>query len=153
MILRHLTRADATRCAELEQLLFPDDGPWPRDAFVVEIAAPYTVYLGVEEDGELIGYAGMAVLGPPEDPEFEIRTVGVDPAHRRRGVARMLLEPLVRAADERDSQMFLEVRTDNEAALTLYESYGFTRLAVRRKYYPVSGADAYTMIRKSRSER
>ena len=94
----------------------------------------------------VLAYAVYFAVGAPEP-------VGVDPAHRRRGVARMLLEPLVRAADERDSQMFLEVRTDNEAALTLYESYGFTRLAVRRKYYPVSGADAYTMIRKSRSER
>ena len=43
--------------------------------------------------------------------------------------------------------MLLEVRTDNEAAIGLYESEGFVRLGVRRRYYQPSGADAYTMAR------
>lgn len=152
MILRRLTRADATRCAELEEQLFAGDGPWPRDVFLVELSAPHNFYVGVEDDGELIGYGGIAILGPKDDPEFEVHTIGVDPAHRRRGVARMMMDQLVHVADERDGQMFLEVRTDNDAAIAMYEAYGFTILATRKNYYPASRADAYTMIRKSRSE-
>ena len=47
--------------------------------------------------------------------------------------------------------MFLEVRTDNAAAIALYESVGFTRVGVRKRYYRVSGADAYTMQAGSRT--
>ena len=41
----------------------------------------------------------------------------------------------------------LEVRTDNEPAIQLYRSVGFTEVGLRRRYYRVSGADAYTMRR------
>jgi len=41
----------------------------------------------------------------------------------------------------------LEVRTDNDAAIGLYASEGFTRVGIRRRYYQPSGADAYTMAR------
>jgi ribosomal-protein-alanine N-acetyltransferase len=43
--------------------------------------------------------------------------------------------------------VFLEVRTDNEAAISLYESLGFANVGLRRRYYRASGADAYTMRR------
>jgi ribosomal-protein-alanine N-acetyltransferase len=46
--------------------------------------------------------------------------------------------------------VFLEVRTDNDAARSLYESEGFTVVGRRRRYYRPSGADAYTMRRESR---
>ena len=46
--------------------------------------------------------------------------------------------------------IFLEVRTDNDAAIGLYESEGFVKIGVRKRYYRVSGADAYTMKREKR---
>jgi ribosomal-protein-alanine N-acetyltransferase len=46
-----------------------------------------------------------------------------------------------------ESVVYLEVRTDNEAAIALYTSLGFARVGVRKRYYRVSGADAYTMRR------
>ena len=45
--------------------------------------------------------------------------------------------------------MFLEVRTDNDAARSLYESEGFAIVGLRRGYYRPSGADAHTMRRES----
>ena len=45
--------------------------------------------------------------------------------------------------------MFLEVRTDNEAARALYEAEGFTVVGLRKRYYRPSGADAYTMRREA----
>jgi ribosomal-protein-alanine N-acetyltransferase len=43
--------------------------------------------------------------------------------------------------------VYLEVRTDNEQAIGLYEAHGFRRIGLRRRYYQPSGADAYTMER------
>jgi ribosomal-protein-alanine N-acetyltransferase len=45
--------------------------------------------------------------------------------------------------------VYLEVRTDNTAAISLYESVGFVRMGVRKRYYRISGADAYTMRREA----
>ena len=61
------------------------------------------------------------------------------------GIGRALLRDLISATDGR--RMLLEVRTDNEPAIALYESEGFSRLSVRRGYYQPSGADAYVMAR------
>jgi ribosomal-protein-alanine N-acetyltransferase len=69
----------------------------------------------------------------------------VDPDYQGRGIGRRMLEELLEVAD--GGVIFLEVRTDNEPAIALYESVGFTRVGLRKRYYRVSGADAYTMRR------
>jgi len=159
MRMRELTLSDATRVAEIEQELFAGDNPWSRDVFLAEFAQPYTFYVGAFEgdgpDGEetLVGYAGLAMLGPRDDPEFEVHTIGVDPAFQSRGIGRALMDQLVHTADMLDGPMFLEVRTDNAPAVGMYKSYGFFELAVRKNYYQPSGADAYSMMRHRRSER
>lgn len=153
MELRELTAADAAAAAAIEADVFAGETPWSRDVFLVEFAHPYTFYVGAFDDGELVGYAGVAKLGPPEDPEFEVHTIAVARGHQRRGIGRVLMDQLVHAADMHDGQMFLEVRTDNTAALALYKSYGFTEIGVRKGYYQPTGADAYTMMRASVSER
>lgn len=153
MEMRELRPGDAARCAELEKLLFPGENPWPENVFMVEFAHPHTFYMGVFDEEQLLGYAGMAMLGPRDDPEFEIHTIGVDPKQQRRGIATLLMDNLMHVADEFDAQVFLEVRTDNEPAIAMYERYGFSNQGIRRNYYQPSGADAYTMSRRSRSER
>ncbi|MDU0478751.1 ribosomal protein S18-alanine N-acetyltransferase [Staphylococcus chromogenes] len=145
---RQLVPADAFRCAELEKLLFEGDDPWPARAFEAELAQPNNFYLGIEVDGKLVGYAGLTLLGSVEDPEFEIHTIGVDPAFQRQGIGAELMDQLMHAADHYGGPVFLEVRTDNEPAITMYEKYGFLRLGLRKNYYQPSGADAYTMKRE-----
>lgn len=159
MRFRELRREDANRVAEIEAGLFAGDNPWSRDVFLAEFAAPHTFYVGAFDDAEgaggciLAGYAGLAMLGPRDDPEFEVHTIGVDRAYQGRGLGRALMDQLVHTADLLDGPMFLEVRTDNAPAIGLYESYGFFTLATRKRYYQPSGADAYSMMRRRKSER
>lgn len=168
MKFRELSLADAARVAELERILFEGDQPWTESMVRSELTQRHTFYVGAfdapagestaRRGGEgdaatLIGYAGLAMLGPREDPEFEIHTIGVDPAYQRRGVGRALMDQLVHTADLLDGPMFLEVRTDNVAAIAMYEAYGFDTIGVRKNYYQASGADAYAMMRPRRSER
>lgn len=150
---RELTVADAAAAAELEAVLFAGDNPWSEAAFRSEIAAPHTFYLGAFDGATMTGYAGLAMLGPREDPEFEVHTIGVDPSRQGRGVGRALMDQMMHTVDLLDGPCFLEVRVDNTAAIRLYESFGFFTAGVRKNYYQASGTDAYTMTRPRKSER
>lgn len=141
-----LAAGDAARCAELEALLFDGDDPWPRAAFVREVAAPHAHYVAARVEDTLVGYAGIARLGRTPPFEYEIHTIGVDPAYQGQGIGRRMMTELLDHAGPR-SVVFLEVRTDNEPALALYRSLGFAQVGLRRRYYRASGADAYTMRR------
>ncbi|MGV0813302.1 ribosomal protein S18-alanine N-acetyltransferase [Mycolicibacterium boenickei] len=140
-----LTRADAARCAELEAKLFPGDDPWPARAFVAELDAKHNRYIAARNGDLLVGYAGIARLGRTRPYEYEIHTIGVDPDFQGQGIGRRLLDDLLDFAS--GGAVFLEVRTDNEPAIALYESAGFVNIGLRKRYYRVSGADAYTMQR------
>jgi ribosomal-protein-alanine acetyltransferase len=144
-----LTVADAARCAELEAILFPGDDPWPTAAFVRELAADHNHYVAARHDDTLVGYGGISRLGRTPPFEYEIHTIGVDPAYQGRGIGRRMLDALLAIAA--DSVVHLEVRTDNEAAIALYRSVGFTEVGLRKRYYRISGADAYTMRREATS--
>ena len=149
-----LTEDDARRCAELEALLFPGDDPWPTVAFVRELAADHNHYVAArvsDRRGDtLIGYGGISRLGRTPPFEYEIHTIGVDPAYQGRGIGRRMLDALLDIAA--DSVVHLEVRVDNEPAIALYRSVGFTEVGVRKRYYRISGADAYTMRREAQAE-
>jgi ribosomal-protein-alanine N-acetyltransferase len=142
-----LTAADAPRCAALEAQLFDGDDPWPAAAFNRELASAHNHYVGARIGGTLVGYAGISRLGRRPPFEYEVHTIGVDPAHHGRGIGRRLLDELLEFAD--GGAVYLEVRTDNEAAIALYHSVGFVQIGLRRRYYRVSGGDAYTMRREA----
>ncbi|MTD14343.1 ribosomal-protein-alanine N-acetyltransferase [Nakamurella sp. YIM 132087] len=128
----------------LEQVLFPGDSPWTSAMFFAELAAGHHYSVALEGE-RVIGYAGIALVGPPDEPggEAEVQTIGIDPEFQGRGLGRQLLADLLAAAPGR--RVLLEVRTDNVPAISLYESVGFVRLGLRRHYYQPSGADAWTM--------
>lgn len=143
-----LTPGDAARCAELEGQLFEGDDPWPAAAFLRELAAPHIHYVAARADDELVGYAGIARLGRKPPYEYEIHTIGVDSGYQGRGIGREMLNRLLTFAG--DDTVYLEVRTDNTAAIAMYENAGFVNVGLRKRYYRVSGADAYTMQRPAR---
>ena len=153
IVVEALTADDAADCARLEAELFGGDDPWTASAFRAELHAGYP-YLAArwtgEQGPELVGYAGIALLPAPpfsrEAAEAEVHTIGVAPRAQGHGVGRRLLAGLLARADALGAVTFLEVRTDNVPALTLYRSEGFEVVGTRRRYY-ASGADAYTMRR------
>lgn len=140
-----LTRSDAARCAELEAQLFEGDDPWPARAFLAELEAKHIRYVAARADNRVVGYAGISRLGRKRPYEYEIHTIGVDPAYQGQGIGRRMMTDLLEYAS--GGTIFLEVRTDNEPAIALYESLGFVNVGMRRRYYRASGADAYTMRR------
>jgi ribosomal-protein-alanine N-acetyltransferase len=142
-----LRRSDAVRCAELEQQLFPGEDPWRASVFRTELDQGHHYFGAYDEDGTLVGYAGLAVNGRPPDLEASVHTIGVAREWQGHGLGTALLRTLLDIADSVAAPVFLEVRTDNDVAIGMYERHGFSRLGLRRGYYQPSGADAYTMGR------
>jgi ribosomal-protein-alanine N-acetyltransferase len=96
------------------------------------------------EGGTVAGY----VCASQGFGEAEILVLGVDPAFRRRGLARALLQALTGALKARGCDtVFLEVRRSNAAAVALYLSAGFREIGMRKGYYADSGEDALLLRR------
>lgn len=136
-----MRREDVPAVAALESVLFAGDSPWTEQMFYDELAAARHYWVLRGEDDVLLGYAGLAVGFDDAD----VQTIGVAAEARGRGLGRALLHTLLDAAGAR--VVHLEVRVDNAIAIALYESEGFERCGIRRRYYHPSGADAFTMIR------
>jgi ribosomal-protein-alanine acetyltransferase len=90
-------------------------------------------------DGRAAGFLAVRETAPGER---EILNLAVDPAERRRGVARRLLGDALTDAFASPAAWFLEVRESNTAALQLYKSLGFNVAGRRENYYhnPSEGA-------------
>lgn len=146
-----LVADDALRCAELERVLFTEDGPWSAPTLLSEIGSRHNTCFAARLNGRLIGYAVLAALGPAGDREFEVHTIGVDPQRQGLGIGRTLLRQMLDVADREDAPVVLDVRTDNTPARTLYEAHGFQIVGLRPRYYRPSNADAYLMVRPARS--
>jgi ribosomal-protein-alanine N-acetyltransferase len=98
--------------------------------------------IAAEDGGQAAGVAGF-VLARVMAGEAEILTLAVAPRCRRRGVGRALLDAASLMAEQRGAQaMFLEVASDNAAALALYVLAGFSQAGVRRGYYRRPGRAA-----------
>jgi ribosomal-protein-alanine N-acetyltransferase len=72
--------------------------------------------------------------GQTEHAEREILLLAVDPANRRQGVGRALVEAELASASK-GTTWFLEVRESNIAAISLYKAVGFTASGRRPGYY------------------
>ena len=85
---------------------------------------------------------GFLVWRPLGGGECELLNLVVDPACRRQGIGRQLLEGLLR---QRGNTVFLEVRESNLAAREFYKSLGFKEVSVRKKYYDWPSESAIVM--------
>jgi ribosomal-protein-alanine N-acetyltransferase len=96
-----------------------------------------------EERAELVtGVIGLWLL--PD--EAHIVTVAVRETHRRRGIAELLLIHAIELAQAKEQGLVtLECRVSNEAALALYDKYGFDKVGLRPRYYSDNHEDAYVL--------
>ena len=144
MNVRPMHRGDVAAVAAIEARMFGD--PWPAASFTEMLAQRHTIALvGEHEDDTVIGYA----IGTSIADEGEILNLAVDAPWQRRGFGRALVERLLEELEERGAQaLYLEVRASNQAAIGLYEGFGFRPMGRRKAYYRAPREDAVTMVRK-----
>lgn len=138
---RRLTRADADAVVELERMLFGGSA-WSRGMVLDELDGPGRWYVGVEQDGAVVAYAGSWFDGQVA----QVMTLGVAPSAQRQGWGARLLEALIDHARDLGAEgVLLEVRVDNAPAIALYERFGFRTIGTRPRYYQPEDIDARTM--------
>lgn len=86
-------------------------------------------YVGVRRAGRLVAMAGER-LRPPG--YAEISAVATGPAHRRQGLADLLIGAVAGGIAARDEVPFLHAASANTSAIRLYEALGFTVLRTVR---------------------
>ncbi len=113
--------------AALHARCFVTPRPWSAQEFADFLATP-----GVYHCAAGPGFAlGRVILD-----EAELLTLAVDPAHRRRGLARIALAAFEDEAARRGAaRAFLEVAADNTAARAFYAGAGWAECGLRRGYY------------------
>ena len=140
--LREMTSHDLTEICALERLIFAD--PWPESAIGEVIVDNKWGGLVAELDGRIIGYACFRVI----DGEAHLANLAVDPAYRRKSVAKQLLDRILQqVSDNNCGLILLEVRQSNEAARRFYEKAGFAELYRKPSYYKEPAEDAVVMMR------
>ena len=158
IVLRAMTHADLPAVLQLEADLFGDEA-WSESMLAGELdgAASGRYYLAAEDAaaegaadaakdcaaGELVGYAGLL---SPGGGQADVLTMAVAADRWGRRIGAMLLDALLAEAARRGcTDVFLEVRVDNDRAQRLYRSRGFAEIGIRRGYYQPSGTDALVM--------
>ncbi len=139
--IRRLTYADLPQVIAIERRAFPT--PWSLAMFVLELSKPSGICLVAISDERVVGY----LVCSRYDVVWHVMNVAIDPARRREGLATALLDHLFAMADKPGEQYTLEVRTSNDAAIALYERFGFRSAGVRPGYYHDNKEDAVIMWR------
>ena len=103
---------------------------------------PYAHFIILKEYDEIIGYLYYSDIFE----RAEINQIEIDSFHRNCGNGTKLMEYFTNLVDK---NITLEVKKDNEAAIKLYEKFGFEKKAIREGYY--NGVDGILMERKKDS--
>jgi len=135
-LMRPLRSEDLADCLALDQRAL--GGLWSEKQWLVELAEEKRLGLGIWRGAGLQAMAcGWLILD-----ELHITVVAVDPACRRRGLGRDVLEELLAHGQRAGARhATLEVAAPNGAARGLYAAAGFQEAGIRRAYYR-NGDDA-----------
>jgi ribosomal-protein-alanine N-acetyltransferase len=146
-----MREADVPVIQEIEREIFST--PWPRNAYYRELSSRNSAYYVVlRRDGapadrglapdEIVGYGGMWRMYD----EAHVTTIGVRHDLHHSGYGRIVFAGLVQAAYDMGAKwVTLEVRTSNDNAMRMYESFGFKVIGRRKGYYTDNGEDAIVM--------
>ncbi len=143
-MLRKMQTEDLPLILELEKELF--SSPWKEEDFIFELTQnPFATYIVLSIDNEIVGYIGYWI----KNPYVEITNVAVGKRYQRHGYAKQLVAYCLEDGMKNKAPIFtLEVRVSNTPAISLYESFGFKRVSIRKNYYTDPIEDAHLMMKE-----
>ena len=103
--------------------------------------SPFKKNYVYESDGKIIGFISFSIIYERAELDY----IAVLEEYRGMGIASRLFDKLIIEAS-RCLNITLEVRCDNDRAISFYLKKGFKIVGKREKYY--DGIDAYLMIKE-----
>jgi len=134
-IIRNAKKSDISQILEIEKASYPN--PWDETGFLCELskqAAGANVFLAGEEKetGRLAGY----FVGNVITDYIHILNIAVAENFRKEGLALQFMEKAEQEAVKRGlGALTLEVRENNEPAVSLYKKLGYEVKGRRPKFY------------------
>jgi ribosomal-protein-alanine acetyltransferase len=143
--IRPLTDANVKELFLLNARCFTDGDSYSKHTFNYLLGQPTTLsYRTVTSSNELVGFI-FAMLN--DNGAAHLTTIGVAPEHRRRSIARKLLEHLESRLQRKGvGTVVLEVRVGNSAAQDLYRNAGYCVVQRIANYYN-NGEDCFLMMK------
>ena len=134
------TQNDIPAIANIEEHCFST--PWSKNAIRESMESNTTFYVATI-DNNIAGYMGLSkIVG-----EGYVTNVAVLPEYRRRGIGKKLLEFVIENSKNELEFISLEVRVSNVAAISLYESFDFKNVGLRKRFYTNPQEDAFIMTK------
>jgi [ribosomal protein S18]-alanine N-acetyltransferase len=133
----NLLRIESVRADQipyLEAILeqSPEAGAWSAKALAEIISSHNSHFFSAWRGEDIVGF----IAGRGVGNEAEILNLAVLPQFRQRGVGKSLVQQLLQMfAGQGVSEVFLEVRQSNAAAVAFYRSVGFRQVGERPGYY------------------
>ena len=143
--LRDMNREDIPAVLTIDRMSFPN--PWPERSYIYELNHNPNSRLFVAEAWDLgkptvVGFIGFWFV----IDEAHISTIAVHPDFRGQWIGDQLLARALDTARRMGGCLVsLEVRKSNQAALGLYQKYGFKKVGRRKGYYRDNHEDAIVM--------
>lgn len=129
---------------EIKDILVSDfDDFWTYSILKDELNCSSSHYIVAKLNNEIVGFGGIKVVLDSAD----IMNIVVKKNFRNLGIGTSILNEIIALCSSLNlSSITLEVRKDNEYAISLYKNFGFETLGVRKKYY--NGIDGFIMEKK-----
>jgi len=139
-MIRSLKKDDIKKIAQIEKECFKK--PWTEHMLNCEYDNPLFGCFVFESENEIFGYVNFFYI---EKNQIDIGNCAVLPSHQRRGVAKSLIAHLLKYCKKIGiKNISLEVNSQNNAAINLYEGFNFKTEGLRKNYYG-EGSDALIM--------
>jgi len=142
MSFRDLAYDDLNNVANLDNLCFPPDIAFSKELFSICLQAEACECFGEDFENGLKVFAIIYHSGPST---MQVLTIGVHPDFRRQGLGDKIMAEIENRVSYYEVQrLALQVSTENLAAISLYDKWGFMKINKMTDYYG-DGLDAYLM--------
>ena len=102
---------------------------------------PGSVMIVAFDEGELIGTGAVSVVsGKPRFAHRSEIAISVRKDYWGKGIGTGIMNVLMDFAKKSGAEVLeLEVRSDNEAAISLYKKFGFEKIGTNEKFFKING--------------
>lgn len=143
MIVRNVGPDDIYTVIDLEYQNF--DYPYPPEVINFLYESHRDTFLVAEKEREVIGF----VIGIVQKKEGHILVIAIRDDYKKKGIGTFLMKKLIDTYKKKGiTQLKLEVRASNVAALSMYKNLGF-KITNRLKHYYENGEDGFLLRREN----